>query len=314
MCIRDRYVYKDNTDIFLYDKYEDVPIITMLKKLKNKYQRLNSLTKKQGNNQNIQGKMIAWEKLLEFTDLLARKYEKAKFYPKVHHARAKERNPGKGKHLARFLMMGFFTVMPPDRQRTLRELVLGKTLKYGLFDKQGNFISAENLSNQENAKFYIHLKEKEYKTWRTYGEWIGEVNNKKFSTGKTYYDYLKQWLFDGYTDEKGVKMGWRDYLNVNNLDNVFFTQHRFQEYDEGELGKVIQRMIYGQYGIPTTPHTIRHIYDTHIRSIGMDEKTLQWVAYAMKHDVKEAEGTYTHLTKNQKLEFAMEAIQIEGLH
>jgi hypothetical protein len=87
--------------------------------------------------------------------------------------------------------------MPPDRQRTFRELTFGKTLKYGIRDEKRNtFTSYDKLKQEEEPKYYIHLLSHQYKTGDTYGTYWHEIKNVTYKDGKQFYDYLNQWLFE----------------------------------------------------------------------------------------------------------------------
>lgn len=169
------------------------------------------------------------------------------------------------------------------------------------------------MSNPQEAKYYIRLEQGEYKTWKTYGIWTGEIPNKKFPDGKCFYNYLHQWFFDGYVDKDGKKHGYRDALNPR-TDRVFVNQNG-DAIAEGSFADKIKRIVYGEYKIPVTPHTIRHIYVNHIHTLGLDDATLDSIARWMKHSLEEAKKTYVHLTNSERLLAAQTAIKIvPGLH
>ncbi len=216
----------------------------------------------------------------------------------------------KANDLQRFLMLACFTIMPPDRVRTFTELTYGKTLKHGLYDDNfTHFTPVDQMSNPQEAEWFIRLEEGEYKTWKTYGIWTGKIPNQKFGDGKSFYDYLYQWFFDGYIDKEGNKHGYRDALDPQ-TDRVFV--NRFGNHFAGsKLSERIKNMIHGEYGIPATPHTIRHIFVSYIHTENFDEKTLKSFAYWMKHSPEEQTKTYSHLTNAEKLHAAQ--IAMDGL-
>lgn len=304
-----KYIYRKETDVAVNDEFEDVPVVTILKKLRNAYDKEAKVLRKL-KNQNTDGKMLPWEKLLDLLEIKRQLFE---------HQTYKDGRKVVKMHiladdLQRFLMLACFTIMPPDRKRTFVELTYGKTLQHGLYDEKFlHFTPIDQMANPKEAKYYIRLEKGEYKTWKTYGVWTGEIPNKEFPDGKRFYDYWNQWFFDGYVDKDGNKHGYRDALNPQ-TDRVFVNQNG-DAIAAGSFTDKIKRLVYGEYKIPVTPHTIRHIYVNHVHTLKLDEATLDSIARWMKHSLEEAKKTYTHLTNPERLVAAQTAIRIvPGLH
>jgi hypothetical protein len=124
------------------------------------------------------------------------------------------------KSLQRFVLLGLFALVPPSRQRVIRELELGRTLKYGIFE-HGRFIPFEKMANPSEAKYYVHLQPEDYKTGDSYGEWLGEFPNTEFPDGSKFYDYLNRWLFQCYQDANSEWHGMRELIAAPGVKTVF---------------------------------------------------------------------------------------------
>ncbi len=97
----------------------------------------------------------------------------------------------------RYLIAALLAYMPPDRQRTLRELQLGKSLIKGVI-KQGI------VHPTDNGLWFIVLEPEDYKTGAAYGRQVQKVPERL-------YPYLEEWL-----DQ------WRAVLNP--IHDFVFTQ------------------------------------------------------------------------------------------
>jgi len=305
-----KYIYKDETDIFLVDNFDDVPFITFLRKNRKNTQEKVKIYQK-SNNQNTDNKLIPWEEVLKVVEEYRLKYE-TKDYRKPDRHKVKPFTTACD--LQRFLMLSFFTVMPPDRRRTFVELTYGKSLKHGLYDENENFTSIEKLKDKSQAKYYIYLSEGDYKTWKNYGTWIGEIPNKEYSNGKKFYDYIDEWLFNGY-EQKNKKIGYRYVLNPKPKTDRFFMTQNGKLMTSCNFSAIVRNSFYRITGKPVSPHTIRHIYVSHIHKHGYDDATLESIAYWMKHSSQVAKETYLHLKQSEKLSRAYQAINsVKNLH
>lgn len=297
-----KYIYREETDRAIYENYEDIPLIAILRKLGNAYSKQAEILFKT-KNQNTDGKMVSWQQLQDLLEIKRQLFEK-----KTWRNGQKARLTTVANDLQRFLILACFTIMPPDRQRTFVELTYGKTLKHGLYnDNFTHFTPIEQMSNPQEAQYYIRLGAGEYKTWKTYGVWTGRIPNKKFPDGKYFYDYLNEWFFDGYTDKNGKRYGYRNSLKPR-TDRVFVNQ-KGETLTDCTLRDRITNIVYGEYKIPSTPHTIRHIFVNYIHTKDYDEKTLKSFAYWMKHSPEEQTKTYSHLTAADKLSAAQAAME-----
>lgn len=199
-------------------------------------------------------------------------------------------------------MLGFFILIPPSRQRVIRELELGRTLKYGIFEK-GRFTSFDKMTNPSNAKYYIHLQPEDYKTGDTYGEWLSEFPNTEFPDGSKFYDYLNRWLFQGYQDANGDWHGMRELIAVPGEKTVFVSLKTGKAHNVHTIGQKIRIIFTRWTKTPITPHDLRHLYRTYIDdpATGATQAEKESAAYWMRHSSETAKKTYSHLNNEQKL-------------
>ncbi|MFM7437828.1 MAG: hypothetical protein ACKO2V_04390 [Snowella sp.] len=128
------------------------------------------------------------------------------------------------KDLQRFLMLGFLSVVPPLRRRTLAELELDRTLVHGIETESG-FIPRDKMQNPAEAIFYYDMLPDDYKTGKTYGNYFVSIPNYRFKDGSYFYDYLNKWLYEGYRDEL--------------LLNGQIHQHLFVRFNNNKKGDLI---------------------------------------------------------------------------
>jgi integrase len=142
---------------------------------------------------------------------------------------------------------------------------------------------------------------KDYKTGKTYGEYWGEILNKKFSDGRCFYDYIKDWLNH-----------WRKQFSPT--DNLFFVLVRKNRVSkklttESYRGTFLSRMLKGCMhrltGKITTPHILRNSFVTYLYERGESDIVMASVAYAMHHSVEAQRGMYDERTQKQKVHLGL---------
>ena len=279
-----KFLYKDITDREENTNYEDISVIKRLRVLN------NNLPKK---DIQIQSYLPNWETIIKVL------YELKRCSNQEYYSTGKRiEDIARSHHLRNFLILGFFTLVPPARQRVIRELQLGKTLKYGKYINS-IFVSYEELENKSEAKFYIHLQPEDYKTGHTYGEWLGEFPNFKFSDETYFYDYLNLWINK-----------YREIMLEGNKDHgyLFMGRRNKKPLDADNLGSIIKHIFLSKINLAITPHKLRTIYRTHLADIGADQQTLESSAFWMRHSPEMARDTYTKQTLENKLAPGMKAI------
>jgi len=294
-----KFQYRKQTDKAKARNYEDIPVVKYLKvyqaELRDKLDPHQSAVP-------YQDKVISWKEVIEALER-ARKEADLKdctFYSKVEEKYGRERRTigAIANSLQRFLMLAFFTLIPPDRQRTFRELRLGRTLKHGIFQGE-KFIPKDQMADPCQARWYIHQQHGEYKTSKTYGEWTGELPDTVFiKDGKSFYQYLERWFYKGYQDEQGIWYGLRDVLKPN--DDYCFTDLLGRPFNGTLFGKRIRNIFIKFTGVPVTAHMLRHIFRTHLEDIGASRTEIESAAYWMKHSSTTA-LKYTHQSMFKKL-------------
>jgi len=280
--------------------FEDIPFINRLKVFH------KEVDKGKHKTSNSSRKYLPWPEVLEVLNNLRYEAELETTKGRGNY-RVKRRLCTMAKSLQDFVMLGFFVLVPPSRQRVVRELELGRTLKYGDF-KNGRFTSFEKMANPSEAKYYIHLQPEDYKTGDCYGEWLGEFPNTEFPDGSKFYDYLNRWLFQGYQDESGEWHGMREVIAAPGEKTVFVAEEIGKSCDKGAIRQKIYNIFTRWTGVPISPHDLRHLYRTYIEdpATGATTEEKESAAFWMRHSSEEAKRTYAHLDCEQKLRVGAE--------
>ena len=96
------------------------------------------------------------------------------------------------RNIQRLLILLFFMAYPPDRSRTVYELEVGRTLRFGHY-ANGKFKNMEQMKNKADAAWWLHLLPADSKTGDTYGETWDELPDTPIGflgKGKTLYYYI----------------------------------------------------------------------------------------------------------------------------
>eukprot|EP00890_Picochlorum_soloecismus_P003374 jgi/Picsp_1/4037/NSC_01548-R1_protein len=159
----------------------------------------------------------------------------------------------------------------PDRQRTLRELELGRTLI------------------KEDGKFIIRHSPDDYKTGKSYGE------RAPLLIAESIYPEL-----EGYISK------WRSYLSPQH--DFLFTQANGKPFTDKSLYKLFRTTAYRISGKRLTPHMVRDAVITHLRGSNASEKELEALAIYMGHSITIQKSTYDRRTKLEKVEPAIKML------
>ncbi len=322
-----KFAYRDQTNTAKARDFADIPLVERLRIAR------TNLRKKHPNPTRmipLEEKLIPWSEVIAVREALRKEadLEHTVYIQKKSGTLTKRPRAlsGIARSMQRFLILAFFTVVPPDRQRTFRELKIGETFKHGLF-RGKRFIPAEKLSPGE-ARFYIHLKNGDYKTSKAYGEFIGELPDEVFPDGKTFYQYLDRWLYQGFQKDDGTWAGLREGMIVchprhqerlaspnarKRIDprshNFFFLSTTGNRIDDESFLEIFTGFFKKFAGVPVTPHTLRHIFRTHLKDLGATTEQLESAAFWMKHDILTAEKCYTHQDQATKLRPAVDLMK-----
>lgn len=176
----------------------------------------------------------------------------------------------------KFLVLSFFSCIP-DRQRTFRELEIGKT-----------FIKQDDTSDPANGyeysyKYVIKHGPSDYKTGKCYGERPPLV----------LANYLTKYI-DNYISQ------WRSVLNPT-CNNLFVQQTTGNALTGDCIYKIVTRACYKYTGKKTNPHLLRDIIVTHVRDTAASERELEALALYMGHSINMQRTSYDRRTLSQKV-------------
>ena len=284
-----KYLYKDITDEDEVEKFDDIPVIRNLRHYRRKLKRINPSPHK------IKTLKFTWNEILIIREQLKKEADLEFFFSNRQKRGVVEKKKRGKKAIAkskmRFLVFCLFTIIPPDRARTIRELRLGETLKHGIKTKEG-FIPREQLSNSSKAKYYIHLQEKDYKTGQIYGEFWGEIPNHVFRDGSKFYDYLTDWIYGG----------WRKVLLKNETHNYCFCKsEKSVPHTVDSFHSLVAKTFRSKTGIKMGTHALRDIFCTYLEEIDAPAEVRASAAYWMKHSEQIAKKVYTVVDLQTKL-------------
>jgi hypothetical protein len=243
------FLYRDETDRFKGKPYSDVPVMVLLRKQR---QSLKKKAKGVPPAADMSLKWLDWDAFVRFVQQL--ESECLPYYnsglPRTLSAIARS--------IRRYLICALLCYLPPDRQRTLRELEVGKTLLQGGFRPDGFF------QPSDSGQWYIWLGKGDYKTAATYGESMKQIPALLVPT-------LEDWL-----------NRWRAVFQPTH--NFVFTQENGKPYTKAStFSAIIRNAAYRLTGQLLHSHLIRHMLVTYLKRLKVAPELLQNVALAMHH-------------------------------
>lgn len=291
-----KFVNKDITDNTESLNYEDIAVVRKLRVLR------GSLPK---DPNKIKELPLNWEEILQIRAEFKKRVDDEFLYKDVGTKIYKfhRRKSAISTDFQKFLILCFLTVVPPIRRRSIAELELGRTLKYGLFDNSG-FTPFEYLKEGQTARYYYHFNVDDYKTGQTYGEFIAELPNKDLGDGTYFYDYLNKWLYGGYRDILLRHQQTHKCLFVKIYDRQYADERAYFAGDPigyGTFSGVVGNLTKKYTGVTLHPHIFRTIYRTYLVNKGASSAELEAAAFFMQHSEEMARKTYTVQTILEKL-------------
>ncbi|MBI4783271.1 MAG: hypothetical protein HY785_18415 [Oscillatoriophycideae cyanobacterium NC_groundwater_1537_Pr4_S-0.65um_50_18] len=189
----------------------------------------------------------------------------------------------------RFLIVGLLSGFP-DRQRTFRELSVGRTL----FNRNGIWQVEHEAKDLKVAAFAKDGKrEVELPSW--------------------FYGELEAWLF-GFEDEQGnwqgwisptgQRLGWRAVFNPNH--DFVFSQKNGKPFSRSTLCNLVRSAVYSLTGQACTPHLVRDMIVTSLMERGVPEHVMEAFAYMMAHSRETQRKSYDRRSQKNKMRPAME--------
>ena len=275
-----KYLYHQDTDNTASKSgYADIPVV---RRLRQRLSAVNKLRKSKPPEIAYKERSVSWETVLDVLNAQQAKYEE-RFYYSVSQRNGRthrQRNPRKPTAIAcdlqLLLVLCFFTVMPPNRNRTICELDLGRTLVQGAIE-DGVLVPIENMSRPELAQWHLDLSAGDYKTGKVYGEYLTPIDNMKLARGQTFYGLLQTWidvyrpLFSPSHNQLFIKV--KTTMGATPGDPI---THR-------NMTAWVKHLFYRHVGVPVVPQSLRKMYVTYLKKSRASEAELEAAARAMGH-------------------------------
>jgi len=160
----------------------------------------------------------------------------------------------------------------PDRQRTFRELEIGKTLV------------------KEEGQWLIKHGPDDYKTGKSYGTRPPLVVASELAP-----------LIDLFIDD------FRPALNPDG-SHLFTQRGSGKPFTADSMYQVVARLCFNHTGKKTNPHLLRDMIVTHVRETDASEKELEALALYMGHSINMQRSSYDRRTLNQKVAPAVDLL------
>ncbi|KDO21811.1 hypothetical protein SPRG_12628 [Saprolegnia parasitica CBS 223.65] len=246
--------------------FDDIPVIRELRKM----HKTTSLQSGQSHRAvDEEKKWLAWPDFLGVVEALKLECKETteNDKPRTKYAIAQS--------YQKCVMLGIFSGIP-DRQRTLREIEIGRTLH-------------QNASGQ----WIITHGPDDYKTGKAYGE------RPPLVIPDHIVPYLNEFLTT-----------WRKELNPVDGHNFLFCNTKGEQATADFIYRTFTRTIYRHTGKKTNPHLLRDSIVTYLRGqSSATEKDLEALAIYMGHSLHMQKSSYDRRTKSQKVAPAIELIQ-----
>lgn len=265
-------------------RYRDIPIIEKLRELQSEIEERNKNTPKVADEDK---KWIEWPEFLACVEQL-----KTECNP------IGENNQRRSTHAIaasyqRYLIFAFFSAIP-DRQRTFRELEVGRTLF------------------QRNGIWRIEQSPDDFKTGSTY---CRKGEKRIIPIPNWFYPDLEAWLhgyedeegvWHGYIDEDGNRLGWRAVFKPNH--SCVFTQKSGNKMTSNTINKLFSCAAYRITGKACHPHLVRDMIVTYLKRSGASSDVLEALARLMAHSLQMQQNIYDRRTSQEKVEPAIKAL------
>lgn len=261
--------------------FHDIPVVRELRRLQRDASRRQ--TKSSERSSDEKKKWLSWSEYLDVVDAL--KKDVADELEQLVRLREETKVAGGlppngvgrriGKKYQKYLLLAFFSSLP-DRQRTFRELEIGRTF----------------LRNDETNTWLVKHGHEDYKTGNTYGDRPPLGLSPALTTSID--DYLKYW---------------RPYLKPSS-DHFFVGTTTGKPLTVEGVRYLVSKACYEHTGKKTNPHLLRDMIVTHVRdSPDVSERDLEALALFMGHSVQMQRSSYDRRTLDQKVAPAVELLK-----
>ena len=286
--------------------YANVPIVRQLRKINKDAGRR---AQNAGSASDVRKKWLSWDQYID----LVRSLED-ECAPRLHDGGARS-DSAVAWSLQRYLIFGVLSCVP-DRQRTIRELEIGRTLfkePAGEDAKTARAAKAEDESSDEGLEIvnaertgWIDLKTSATAEDYDY-RWVIRHGPDDYKTGKDYgvrppmvispklYGAMEEWIRTRRAHLKPT----HDFL---------FTSKNGGPLTDNAVHRLLTSTSYRLTGRRTNPHLIRDMIITHLRGTDASERELEALAIYMGHSVAMQKGTYDRRTKEEKVAPAVDLL------
>jgi len=244
--------------------YHDIPLIKELRRLA---KDAKSRASKSPLMSNEKLKWLDWGDYLSVCDTLKDEMALNSF---TSHKRSKSAIAWS---MQRYLIFAILSCVP-DRQRTLRELSIGKTL-----------IREEGYDDQ-GERWIIKHGPNDYKTGKDYGV------RPPLVIAPELYPHLENFIAN-----------YREYLNPEH--DFLFSRKNGMPFNDAGIYRLFTSTAMRLTGKRTNPHLIRDMIVTHLRRSNASEKELEALAIYMGHSLAMQKGSYDRRTISEKVEPAV---------
>ena len=244
--------------------YQDIPLIKELRRLA---KDAKSRASKSPLMSNEKLKWLDWGDYLQVCDIL--KDEMALNYVTSH----KRSQSAIAWSMQRYLIFAILSCVP-DRQRTLRELRIGKTL------------IREEKEDEKEARWIIKHGPNDYKTGKDYGV------RPPLVIAPDLYPHLENFVNN-----------YRQHLNPQH--DFLFSRKNGQPFNDAGIYRLFTSTSMRLTGKRTNPHLVRDMIVTHLRRTNASEKELEALAIYMGHSLAMQKGSYDRRTISEKVEPAV---------
>lgn len=242
--------------------YDDIPAIRELRKLHREANRKQTIA---GRSSDEAKKWISWPQYLQVVN---KEGEELSELLKALNPESKDAEIEQRKiaiSYQKYLILQIFAGVP-DRQRTIRELELGRT-----------FVKDDDC-------WAIRHGADDYKTGKVYGQRAPIRLHKRLTEP-----------IDDFVDN------WRQYLHPST--NFIFVQPRTgKPLTQDSVYQIVTRSCYLHTGKRTNPHLLRDMIVTHVReATDASEKELEALALYMGHSIQMQRTSYDRRTLEKKV-------------
>lgn len=242
--------------------YSDLEVVKELRSMANLAKKRGNVAPRQADEE---AKWLTWHEYLDLCEELRRECAA------LDSIGRRRSDAAVAWSLQKYLIFAILSCVP-DRQRTLRELEVGRTL---VRDREGRWV--------------IRHGPEDYKTGRSYGERPPLVISSHL-----------------YPELDAFVAKWRASLAPTH--GLLFTQKDGKPLTDKSLYTLFWKAAFRLTGKRTNPHLVRDMIVTHLRGSGASERELEALAIYMGHSVEMQRDSYDRRTKEQKVEPAVELL------